>query len=77
MTAASTGGVPTKRDRLSRAEAITVAAIEAEVPRLGLARALLDRFQAMVRDRRGAALDRWLAGARDSLTRAFASALHA
>lgn len=64
-----------ERDRLSRAEAITVAAIEAEVPCLGLARALLERFQAMVRNRRGAALDGWLADAHDSLMRAFASGL--
>ena len=64
-----------ERDRLSKAEAITVAAIEAEVACLGTARALLERFQAMVRDRRVAALEAWLADARDSLMRAFASGL--
>ncbi len=64
-----------ERDRLSKAEAITVAAIEAEVACLGTARALLERFQAMVRDRRVAALEARLADARDSLMRAFASGL--
>jgi hypothetical protein len=38
-------------DRLSRAEAITVAAIEGEVPRLRAVRVLLECFQTMVRDR--------------------------
>jgi transposase len=49
--------------------------MEAEVPHLAAACRLLERFQIMVRDRRGAALDPWLADARDSLMRAFASGL--
>jgi transposase len=42
----------TARDSLTKAEAVTVATVEAEVPTLDEARSLLSRFQAMIRERR-------------------------
>ena len=41
----------TKRDHLTKSETVTVAAIEKGVPTLADARALVDRFQAMIRGR--------------------------
>ena len=47
----------TGRDNLTKAEAVLVATIEAEVPTLAEARSLLSRFQAMIRERRRLDLD--------------------
>ena len=41
----------TARDHLSKADTVTIAAIEAGVPMLAEARDLIDRFQAMIRRR--------------------------
>jgi transposase len=48
------------REQLSKADAITVAAIETGVPALGAARILFERFQQMLRVRDIAALAPWL-----------------
>ncbi len=64
-----------ERDRLSKAEAITVALIEARVPRLAQARTMMERFQAMIRERDRAALEPWLADAGQSLVASFASGI--
>ena len=45
------------RDHLSKADTVTIAAIEAGVPTLVDARKLIDRFHAMVRKRIEADLD--------------------
>jgi transposase len=49
-----------KRDFLTREDAVTVAIVEADVPVLVAARCLLERFQAMIRNRDPSALDAWL-----------------
>lgn len=61
-----------ERDRLSKTEAVTVATIEAEVPELDAARGLLERFQAMIRDRKLTELEPWIADAKGSLVASFA-----
>jgi transposase len=48
------------RERLSKADAVTVAAIETGVPALAAARTLLERFQNMLRSHDIAALAPWL-----------------
>lgn len=63
------------RDHLSKEEALTVATIEAAVPRLAAACALIDRFQAMVRRGDVAALRPWLEKAAVSLLASFANGL--
>ena len=67
----------TARDHLLREDALTVATIEAAVPRLATARALIDRFQAMVRRGDAAALRPWLEDAAASLLTSFANGLRA
>ncbi len=57
----------TARDKLSKADTITIAAIEAGVPALIQARNLIDRFQTMIRRKGRTELDPWIADARDSL----------
>ena len=64
-----------KRNHLTKAEAITVAAVETGVPTLAEARSLLDRFQAMIRCRAVADLDTWIADAEVSLLASFARGL--
>jgi transposase len=49
-----------KRDHLTRDDAVTVAIVEADVPVLAFARYLLERFQAMIRKRDPSELDAWL-----------------
>lgn len=49
-----------RRDHLSKADAVTVAAIEAGVPALAAARDLMDRFHRMFRRRDAGALASWL-----------------
>ena len=61
------------RDRLSKSEAVTVAAIEGGVPLLVEAREIVAAFQAMVRKRALDALDPWLERARSSLVASFAN----
>ena len=60
-------------DRLSKAETVTVAAIEAGAPMLVEARDLIADFQAMVRKRSADDLDLWLERAKPSLVASFAS----
>ncbi len=55
------------RDHLSKADTMTVAAVEAGVPGLADARSLVERFQAMIRTKAATELDRWIEQARVSL----------
>ena len=59
------------RDRLSRAEAVTVAAVETAVPALLAARNLVERFHCMLRARTPAALSAWISDTKDSLLASF------
>jgi transposase len=59
------------RDHLTKADTITVAAIENGVPILAVARELIDRFQVMIRGRAVDALDPWIADAEPSLIASF------
>jgi transposase len=59
------------RDGLSKAETVTVAALEAGVPALVEARELIDSFQAMIRHKTAAALTPWIERARTSLVASF------
>ena len=61
------------RDALSKAETITVAAIEDGVPLLVEAREIIAAFQAMVRKKSLADLEPWLKRARSSLVTSFAN----
>ncbi len=65
------------RQDLTREETITVAAIEASIPRLGEAAVLVDRFQRMVRNRSAEHLQPWLLEANASLLASFAKGLSA
>lgn len=65
----------TGRDNQTKAEAVLVAMIEAEVPTLDEARFLLSRFQAMIRERRRPDLDTWIEAAARSLLSSFARGL--
>ena len=57
----------TGRDHLSKANTVTVAAVEAGVPGLAGARTLMERFQAMIRTKTAGELDGWIEQARASL----------
>lgn len=59
------------RDRLARAEAVMVAAVEAAVPALAAARDLVDRFHRMLRARTPEALPAWITEATDSMLASF------
>jgi len=63
------------RDTLSKAEAVTVAAIECGVPMLVEAREIIAAFQAVVRKKSMADLDPWLEYARSSLVASFANGI--
>ena len=65
----------TARDHLSKADTVTIAAIEGRVPILVEARMLVERFQAMLRQKLAADLDPWIATARASLIASFASGI--
>jgi transposase len=65
----------TKRDHLTKAETVTVAAIENGVPVLADARALVDRFQAMIRQKAIGELETWIAESRGSLIASFATGI--
>ncbi len=60
-----------RRDRLTRAEAVMVTAIEDALPALSAARSLTDRFHRMVRDRTPDALPGWIAEAQASMLAPF------
>ena len=55
------------RDHLTRADTMTVAAVEAAVPGLAAARSLVDRFGIMIRTKTATELDSWIEQARTSL----------
>ena len=61
------------RDRLSKAETVTVAAIESGVELLVEAREIVADFQAMIRRKTLAELDPWIERAKMSLVAAFAN----
>ena len=61
------------RDTLSKAETVTVAAIEAGVPTLVEAREIIAEFHMMIRRKTVAALTPWIERARASLVASFAS----
>jgi transposase len=61
------------RDALSKAESVTVAAIESGTPMLVASRELIARFQAMVRTKSLSDLELWLEQARSSLVASFAN----
>ena len=61
------------RDTLSKAETVTVAAIEAGVPTLVEAREIIAEFQTSIRRKAVAALTPWIERARASLVASFAS----
>ena len=65
----------TARDHLSKADAVTIAAIEERVPTLVQARILIDRFHAMIRKRTEAELDPWMTEAAASLIASFATGI--
>jgi len=65
----------TARDDLSRAQTVTVAAIEAAAPALVEAREIMEAFHAMIRKKKTSALDGWLERAGDSLIASFARGL--
>jgi len=67
----------TRRDHLSKEDAMTVAIVEAAVPMLAPARSLFDRFQAMVRHRHSEALTAWLDDAAAGPLASFANGLRA
>ncbi|CAO3378972.1 Mobile element protein [Azospirillum argentinense] len=61
------------RDGLSKAETVTVAAIEGSVPRLVEAREIIAGFQVMIRKKTLADLEPWLVRAHASLVASFAN----
>ena len=67
----------TRRDHLSKADAIMVAAIETGVPALGTARDLMERFHRMLRAGDADALTPWLADTGDSLLASFGKGIRA
>jgi transposase len=65
----------TARDDLSRAQTVTVAAIEAAAPALVEAREIVEAFHTMIRKKKTTALDKWLEWAGGSLVASFARGL--
>jgi transposase len=63
------------RDRLSKAETITVAAVEDGVPRLIEAREIIAAFQSMIRKRALDTFDHWMEQAKCSLIGSFANGI--
>jgi transposase len=61
----------TGRNNLTKTDAVIVANIETGIPELAVARALLDRFQTMIRIRNASDLSPWISDARASLIAAF------
>ena len=62
-----------KRDCMTKADALVIAAIEAGVPSLVEARTLIDQFHDMIRKKDEAKLDAWIANAKASLVSSFAT----
>jgi len=62
-------------DNLSKADTVTIAAIEAGVPVLVEARELIDRFQSMIRTKAASGLEAWVMEANTSLIASFASGI--
>ena len=65
----------TGRDHLSKADTVTITAIEAGVPTLVEARKLIDQFHAMIRKRTVSDLDPWLECASQNLIASFATGI--
>jgi hypothetical protein len=65
----------TKRDYLTESETVTVAVIEKGVPTLAEARALVDRFQAMIRQKTESELEAWIIESKRSLIASFANGI--
>ena len=65
----------TKRDHLTKAETVTVAAIEQSVAMLADARALVGRFHAMIRKKAEIELEPWIDESKRSLIAAFANGI--
>jgi transposase len=63
------------RDQLSKAESITVAAIEAGAPALAEARELVERFQTLIRKKVTFDLEPWITEAQASLIASFATGI--
>ena len=66
----------TGRDRLTKAETVIIAAIEADVPNLVTAHSQLDAFHAMIRTRDSAGLADWLEQTSRGLMASFAKGVH-
>jgi transposase len=62
-----------KRDCMTKADAVVIAAIESGVPSLVEARTLIDQFHDMIRKKDEAKLDAWVANTRASLVSSFAT----
>jgi transposase len=60
------------RDHLTKAETVTVTAIETEVPALSEARKVIDHFHTIIRTRIARGLGQWIKAASDSLVASFA-----
>lgn len=65
----------TGRNHLSKADTVTIAAIEGRVPTLVEARTLVERFQVMLRQKLAADLDPWITTASASLIASFAGGI--
>lgn len=65
----------TARDHLGKSDTVTIAAIEAGVPMLVEARALINQFQSMIRLKAASGLEAWVMEARTSLIASFASGI--
>lgn len=61
------------RDALSKADTVTIAVIESNVPALVEAREMIDKFHTMIRRKASAELDPWIETARTSLIASFAN----
>ena len=62
-----------KRNCMTKADAVIIAAIEAGVPSLVEARVLVDQFHDMIRKKDEATLDVWIANAKTSLVSSLAT----
>jgi len=63
------------RDRLTKAETVTIAAIENALPALAAARDFVADFHVMVRKKAAAALDEWVTIAQGSLIASFVNGM--
>lgn len=63
------------RDRLTKAETVTIAAIENALPALAAARDLVADFHVMVRQKAATALDEWVTIAQGSLIASFVNGM--